>query len=122
MKQSLKEINKFTFIGKSIRHYIVFGLALAIPIFILYVLVLCIRTPIVKRKWLWLLFVALGFVQLSLNWSDGSYSIQPISVALLGSGFFIAGPYAPVILNVAFPLGAVIFLFRRRSLLAPDVS
>lgn len=116
MKQSLKESNKFTFAGKSIIHYIVFGLAIAIPLFIVYALVLCFRTPIVKRKWLWLLFVALGFVQLSLNWTDGGYGIQPISFVLLGAGFFSAGPYAPVILNIAFPLGAVVFLFKRRSL------
>lgn len=116
MKQSLKELNRFTFAGKGILHYIVFGLAIAIPLFIVFTLVLCFRTPIAKRKWLWLLFVALGFVQFSLNWTDGSYGIQPISFALLGAGFFSAGPYAPIIFNIAFPLGAIVFLFKRRSL------
>lgn len=122
MKQSLKELNRFTFAGKGILHYIVFALAIAIPLFIVFTLVLCFKTPIAKRKWLWLLFVALGFVQLSLNWTDGTYGIQPISFALLGAGFFSAGPYAPIVFNIAFPLGAVIFLFKRRSLGATNAD
>lgn len=116
MKQSLLELNRFAFAGKGVLHYVVFILAIAIPIFIVFALVLCFRTPIAKRKWLWLLFVACGFVQFSLNWTDGSYGIQPISFALLGAGFYSAGPYAPIILNIAFPLGAIVFLFKRRSL------
>lgn len=122
MKQSLLEANRFTFQGKGLLHYIVFALVVAVPVFIIYALVLCIRTPIAKRKWLWLLFVALGIVQLSLNWTDGSYSIQPISFAFLGAGFFRASPYAPCIFNVALPLGAIVFLLRRRALLAKRVG
>lgn len=113
--QSLKKLNGFTFAGKGVAHYLVFALAIAIPLFIVVSLVLCFRTPIAKRKWLWMLFVAIGFVQFSFNWTDGSYGIQPVSFALLGAGFFSAGPYAPIIFNIAFPLGAVIFFFRRRS-------
>lgn len=120
MKQSLKETNRFTFEGKGLIHYLVFSLAIVIPLFTIYALVRCFKTPIKKRKWLWLLFVALGVVQCSLNWTDGSFNIQPISVALLGSGVFWAGPYGPVIFDVAFPLGAIVFLFRRRSLMTQD--
>ncbi len=121
-KQSLKAVNRFTFEGKSPIHYIVFALAIAVPLFIVYVLVLCVRTPIAKRKWLWLLFVAVGFVQLSLNWTDGSYGIQPISFALLGAGFFRAGPFAPFVFNVAIPVGAIAFLAKRRSLVAQSAG
>lgn len=122
MKQSLKELNGFTLVGKTIFHYVVLALAVAIPLFIVFALVLCFRTPIAKRKWLWMLFVALGFVQFSFNWTDGAYGIQPISVLLLGAGFSSAGPYAPFIFTVAIPLGAVVFLFRRRSLAAANVG
>ena len=122
MKQSLKAVNRFTFEGKSPVQYIIFVLAVVVPLFIVCVLVLCIRTPIAKRKWLWLVFVAIGFVQLSVNWTDGSYGIQPLSFALLGAGFFRAGPYAPFILNVAIPIGAIVFLVKRRSLLAQNAG
>jgi hypothetical protein len=118
--QPLQELNRFTFAGKSVLHYAVFALAIAIPAFIVYALVLCIRTPIAKRKWLWVIFVALGIVQLSLNWTDGSYVIQPLSFSILGAGFVRAGFYGPVILSVALPIGAIVFLARRRHLLAQN--
>jgi hypothetical protein len=70
MKQSLKELNRFTFAGKGILHYLVFSLAIAIPLFIVFTLVLCFRTHIAKRKWLWLLFVAVGFVQVQKTYKQ----------------------------------------------------
>ena len=122
MKQSLEEANRFTFEGKGPIHYIVFALTVAVPLFIVYALVLCFKTPIARRKWLWLLFVALGFFQLTLNWTDGAFGIQPISFALLGAGFVRAGPYMPFIFNVTIPIGAIVFLARRRSLAARSTS
>ena len=118
IRQSLEETNRFTFEGKTALHYIVFALVVAIPVFIVFALVLCFRTPIVRRKWLWLVFVALGLVQFSLNWTDGSYAVQPISFALLGAGFSRAGPYAPFVFTVSIPLGAIVFLARRKYLTA----
>ncbi|MHC1725685.1 MAG: hypothetical protein AB9866_06720 [Syntrophobacteraceae bacterium] len=52
----LEELNAFTFSGKRFRHY--FGLVFAAGelAFILSVLILCIRTKMRKRKWLWILF------------------------------------------------------------------
>jgi hypothetical protein len=119
MTQSLEAQNRFTFAGKGVLHHVVFALAMTIPIFIVFTLVLCARTRIARRKWLWLIFVALGVVQLSLSWTDGSYAVQPLRVVLLGSGFVRSGPYAPVIFNISFPLGAVVFLVKRRSLGSP---
>ena len=111
----LQEINRFTFTGKGVLHYIVFALAVAIPLVVVTTLVVCTRTPIPRRKWLWYLFIALGVVQFSLNWTDGAWGVQPLSFMLLGAGFTKAGPVAPWIFTVAFPLGAVVFLFRRRA-------
>lgn len=117
-KQSLKEANRFTFAGKGPLHYIVFALVIAIPLFIVYALVVCIRAPNVKRKWLWLVFVALGFVEFSLNWTTGGYAIGPARFLLLGAGFYRAAPYAPFVFDVAIPLGAILFVAKRRSLAA----
>ncbi len=111
--QSLETENRFTFTGKTAVHYVVFGLATAIPIFVVLTFIACVRTPLAKRKWLWLLFVAVGIGQLSFNWTNGASSIQPISFVALGSGFFRAGPYAPIILNVSVPVGAIIFWLKR---------
>lgn len=114
-KQSLETENAFHFEGKSWLHFLVFGLAIAIPLFIIYAIVVCARTRIDKRKWLWLIFIALGLSQFQLNWTTGALNIQPLSFLLLGVGFMKAGPAAPLVLSVAFPLGAVVFLARRRS-------
>jgi hypothetical protein len=116
MAQSLQEYNRFALVGKNAIHYIVLSLVVAVPLFIVYALVLCLKTPIARRKWLWMLFIALGFSRLSFNWTDGAYKIQPISFSLLGAGFLKAGPYAPWIFTVAVPVGAIVFLVKRRSL------
>ncbi len=116
-KQSLASENGFGFSGKGLPHYIVFALAIAVPLFIVYALIVCARTKIAKRKWLWLVFIAVGLVQLRFNWTTGACMIQPLSFALLGAGFEKSGPVAPCIFMVAFPLGAVLFLARRRPVL-----
>lgn len=116
MQQSLEAINRFSFEGKGIFHYLVFALAIGIPAFVLYALVACARTRIAKRKWLWLMFVAVGVVQFHFNWSTGAWEVQPFAVSLLGAGFAKMGPVAPWVFTLAFPLGAILFLVRRRSL------
>ncbi len=115
-EQSLTTLNRFTFSGKGIAHYVVLVLVVAVPLFVIYALVACARTRIPKRKWLWLLFIAVGFVQLEFNWTTGAWDLAPLSFLLLGAGFFKAGPAAPYIFSLAVPVGAGVFLARRRSL------
>ncbi|CAJ0687453.1 hypothetical protein [Ralstonia holmesii] len=117
-KQSLRETNAFKFAGKGFLHYFVLGLVIGIALFQLYVLVLCFRTPIAKRKWLWLLFVALGITRFFFNWTTGDLSFQLFNLAIPGVGAFAAGPYAPLILTFSIPVGAIVFLLRRRALVA----
>jgi len=119
-KQSLAATNRFTFEGKGIAHYIVFVLAVAIPLFIVYALVACARTKIQRRKWFWLLFITFGFAQFQFNWTDGAWGIQPIYFAAFGIGFVKYEPMAPWIITLTFPLGALVFLAKRRSLQHPD--
>jgi hypothetical protein len=113
--QSLATENAFTLSQRSVLHYLVLALAVVIPLLVLYALVMCVKTKIPKRKWLWLLFVAVGFVQFQFNWTTGAWGIQPLSFALLGAGFYKAGPVAPYVFTLAFPLGALVFLKKRRS-------
>ena len=116
---SLKEMNAFTLNSKTLLHYGVLGLTIAIPIFIAYTLILCARTRI-KRKWLWIIFILLGIGTLSINWTTGELRFQLISFLLLGAGVFKPGLYGPWSLSIAFPLGAVLFLFKRRRLEQPQ--
>lgn len=115
LEGDLEQLHKFELIGKSLAHYIILLGAIAIPAFIVFAFVLCIRTPISKRKWLWTIFILIGFVQVSLNWTTGTINLHPLSFQLLGAGFSKASPYAPVVLLVAIPIGAIVFIIRRKS-------
>lgn len=116
LPKPIQEINAFTFSGKSPIHYLLFLVAIIVVIFTLYVLILCIRTPGIKRKWLWCIFTLLGVGTLNLNWITGSIEFTPLSFLFFSIGFARWGLYGPWILSVAFPLGALIFLLKRRKI------
>jgi hypothetical protein len=82
---------------------------------------MCIRSRI-RRKWLWIIFILLGFVQFRFDWSTGHFDVQPISFALFGAGAFRPSAYAPWVLNFAIPVGAIIFFATRRRLLLDDAT
>jgi len=113
--QSMAAQNRFTLDGKGALHYIVLTLAVVVPLFILYALVLCFRTRFEKRKWLWLLFVAVGLVQFQLDWTSGAWRVQLFSFVLFGAGIAKSGPVAPWVLTVSLPVGALIFMLRRHA-------
>ena len=117
MKQSLEQTNAFTLRGKSPLQYLFLGMACLVPLLCLYALVLCARTPMRGRKWPWILFILFGFATVGLNWTTGAFSMQPISILLFGAAC-TAQPYGPWMISVAFPLGAVWFLLKRRSYIA----
>lgn len=114
--QSMASENGFTLAGKGPLHYVVLVLAVVIPLFVIYALVLCFRTRFRKRKWLWVLFVGVGLMQFNFNWATGAWSLQPISFLLLGLGVMKSGPVAPWVVTLGVPFGAIIFLIRRREL------
>jgi hypothetical protein len=120
MADSLERLNAFGLRGKSFVHYATLVLAPAVALFILTVVVVCVRTKIPRRKWLWVSFVLVGVGQFQLNWTTGQTAVRPLSFRLMGAGARATGPYAPWILSVSFPLGAVVFLARRRSWTRPE--
>jgi hypothetical protein len=113
IRDSLTNINKFTFKGKSPIHFIFLVLVGFLPLFIIFTFITCLRTPIKKRKWLWAIFVLWGYGQFSINWTTGVGSIKPFYFQLLGAGFMSAGKYAPWILSISIPLGAILFWIRK---------
>ncbi len=115
---SQRELNAFTFSGKSVLHYLVLAAAVLIPVFVLVTAYFCVRTPMAKWKWLWVIFILLGVGSFSLNWTTGEHAFGILRINPLGAGAGAAGPSAPWIIMVSFPLGAVMFWFRRRELVA----
>lgn len=112
---SQKSLNKFELSGKSALHYIVLTLACIVPVFIIFSLFYCIKTPIPKRKWLWVLFILGGIGSISINWSTGEFGFKILHYILFSASATTASEYAPWIITAAFPLGAIIFWFKRKS-------
>ena len=118
LRASLQEINRFALEGKSAIHYTVLALAVVLPLFTLAVFALCLRTPMPRwRKVLWSPVILLGLTPLSLDWTSGAMLWRPVHVLILSGGFNTT-ELGPVIISIAVPLGAVLFLLRRRRILA----
>jgi hypothetical protein len=117
LSDSLENINRFTLTGKNLLHYATLAFAILIPLFILSVLVLCIRTQMTKRKWLWIIFILFGIGRLTINWTTGQWQISPLYFLFFGSGTF-APPYGAWLISTSLPLGAILFLFRRKKFIA----
>jgi hypothetical protein len=117
MSQSLEQQNRFTFTGKGATHWIVVLLASAIALFCLYAFVLCLRTPIARRKWLWAIFTLLGVGTLRFQWNTGAFDFQLLSVQLF-SASASSQNYSPWIVGLSLPLGAIWFLACRKGLMA----
>ena len=112
LSQPLQEINKFTFKGKGYIHYIFLFLCISIPVFIIFSLIVCIRTKFNKpTKWLWIILILIGIGKFSLNWTTGQIGFQFLSIQLLGSGAVSASSYAPWIIMFSLPIGVVLFWF-----------
>jgi len=118
---SLENINRFTLNGKGPLQYFTLLFAVAIPLFILYALVKCVRTKIEKRKWLWILFILFGIGQFAVNWTTGQWGVKLLQVQLFGAGAS-APLFGPWTVFVALPVGAVIFLLRRESLMTAPIA
>jgi len=118
LTDSLEHHNRFQLAGKKPFQYLVLLAALLIPLFLLSVAVVCVRTKMKRRKWLWLLFILVGFGTLSVNWTTGGWQCVPLNLLLFGSGAF-ALPYGPWLISISFPVGAISFLLMRKILTAP---
>ena len=119
---SLESLNRFTFSEKSIAHYLVFALVIALPVFIIYTLVVCARTPMLRRKWLWILFILFGYPMFQFDWTSGHFGVQLCSIWLLGGGVFSASTHSPWIFSFCVPLGAIVFWIVRHKLRAPETD
>jgi hypothetical protein len=117
MAQSLEKQNALTLSGKSATHWIVLLACVLIPALCVTAFVLCLRTPIARRKWLWALGTLLGFATLRFNWTTGDFDFQLLSIQLFGASG-VGSPYGPMIMGMSLPLGAIWFLACRSGLMA----
>jgi len=114
--KSLQEINSFQLKGKGIANYAILVLAVALPLFCIGALIVCIRTPMPrKRKILWCLGILVGFGRVGVNWTSGAISVSLLYVQFLSAGWLRWGPFAPHLISISVPLFAMLFLWRRNQ-------
>ena len=110
----LAEINAFTFSGKSTLHFIFFFAAVAIPIFVIYTVHLCYRT---KRstKWFWIIAMLLGLGHVSMNWTNGEFGFNVISITSVWAPGIRGGLTGAWFVALSFPVVPIIYHLRRRN-------
>ena len=86
-------------------------MAVAIPLFILFSIVICIRTKMSRWKWLWIPSMLVGIVTVNLNWDTGDIVVAPLQFILFGVGWFADA--SANVLSLGLPIGAILFLVLR---------
>ena len=120
---SLEAQSKFTLPGKRQSQYAILAGAILAFGLTWFALVECSRMKGIRHKWLWMVFIIFGFGLLSVNWSAGVVgSAGVVSFELLSIGFFSGGgsftegDWTVSLSAPAAPVGAIVFLLRRRKL------
>jgi hypothetical protein len=118
ISESVEVYNEFTILDKGISQYTGLLLAILVSVFGLYVFVLCARTKMGKKKWIWLMLMIPGVCRLTVNWTTGQWSLTPLSVQvkllpLIANVTCTA--YGPWMLQITVPLGAIAFLLWRKN-------
>jgi hypothetical protein len=114
MTESLESRNRFTLVGKSTIQYAVLVAAIAAVLITIYSLIVCAKTKLSRRKWLWILFILVGFGKIAVNWATGEWGVAPFSVQLFSASAF-APLYGPWTIAASIPVGAIAFLIYKRS-------
>lgn len=115
-EKSQKEINKFSLYNKTIKHYIILLFTVLIPLFSIFSFIICIRTPLKRRKVLWVIFTLLGVTSTALNWTTGQLSFQLLTVKLLSASVTAASPYSPWFISFSIPIGSIMFWIKKKKI------
>lgn len=100
--------------GKGLPQYAVLAGAVAAFLVSLVALVKCARTRLPRRKWLWILFILVGFTKLSVNWDTGELGFMPVALQIMSAS--IGAPtLGPTVVAFSIPVGALLFLIRYRK-------
>jgi len=111
---NLMSLYPFRIFGMRPLHYLVLVSSIFVPVFILFTVVAIVRSSR-RRKWLWVLFAAIGIGKFGLQWLvGGRWFFQPIAFQILGASVFKNPMYEPWVLSVSLPLGAILFWVTNR--------
>jgi len=106
-------VGRFSLAGKSSTQYFMLGLAVLIPLLLVFALAVLAADKTARWKWLWTLFILIGFMRLSVNWASGAFLFEPLGVLLLGASVSRGAlDVSPWIVSISLPLGALVYLGR----------
>lgn len=116
----LSSLSRFSLRGKGHEHYVIVLMALSFIGIAIYALIVCIRTPMRKRKWLWICITILGIGKFGMEWANGDlwYKIAFVSILPAGWGFDTDSPFV----YASIPAGAILFLLLRNRLMGTGMS
>jgi hypothetical protein len=111
----LADIYPFALAGMQPVHYFSLLAVLAVPLFILFTLVAVVRSRR-PHRWLWFIFVLVGFGKFGVQWvAGGRIIVQPLVVQILGASVLKVPIFDPWILAASIPVGAILFWVTNRS-------
>lgn len=115
---SQRELNAFRWTGLSPLHCAALLCEIGFLLFMVATFITCLRTKMVRRKWLWAIATLIGWGSFQFDWASGVLAYQWLSFQIIGMGATKAGPAAPWILATTLPVGAMLFWLRRPKLVA----
>ena len=107
---ALEKINRVSLMTASLKQWCSLILLFILPVIVIFSLIKYCRTNKLKRKWLWILFIAFGFCSFKFNWTTQEFVFHPVSLQLFGVSYFRASKYSPLVMSFSIPLGAILFL------------
>jgi hypothetical protein len=110
------ELNAFSLNYKTPLHYAFLFVWGAVALLVIYAFAICLQTRGMKYKWLWAIFILVGVFAVTLNWTTGELGVAPISINIPVVNLGRIGSSGPWIATILFPLGAVLFLMKRRAM------
>jgi hypothetical protein len=114
----IETINAFTLENKGASQYAAFATGILLWAFTIYAAVVCIRSRIGPRKWLWILSMLFTLTLASVNWTSGHWSFNHISFKIglppMPANLFCDSAYGPWTLTLGLPIGGIAFVLYRR--------
>ncbi len=107
---------RFGVIGKSPQHYLFLVLVALAPLLGFWGIASVWRAQDLPRKWkpLWTLAMALGFMDLTMDWANGDVVVQIAAVHILYITAKKFGPLSPWMISTSLPVAAIAFLIGYR--------
>ncbi len=93
LPHGLIDENSFSLWGKPFLNYVALFFAAIVILLIIDALIQLARSPRIRRRWLWTIFILFGFFQISLNWTTGGTGINFLMLQFLGVGMTRSEPW-----------------------------